>query len=74
MGLSNITDRDVLEGLEAAVHPDVDGGADGGGPPIKGVGDGQEAVGPNGEELPVIRSRCGQRLVDLKQLTGHRRL
>lgn len=41
------TDRDALEELEASVQPDVDGGADGGGPTVEGVGDHQEVVRPD---------------------------
>lgn len=66
------TDRDVLERLEAAIHPDVDGGADGGGLTVKGVGYNQEVVRSHGEELPVIRSGCGQSLVHFKHLTGRK--
>lgn len=62
------TDRDALEGLEAAVQPDVDGGADGSGLTIEGVGDHQEVVWSNGEELPVVCPGRGQSLVHLKQL------
>ena len=31
------TDRDILEGLEGAFQPDIDGGANGGGLTIEGV-------------------------------------
>lgn len=62
------TDRDVLEGLEASGQPDVDGGAEGGASSVEGVGHHQEMIRPHGEELPVIRSRCGQSLVHLKEL------
>lgn len=67
------SDRDVLERLESAIHPDVDGGADGGGLTVKSVGYNQEVVRSNGEELPVIRSGCGQTLVHLKHLTRQKR-
>lgn len=66
------TDRDALEGLEAAIQPDVDGGADGGGPTIEGVGDHEEVVRSDREELPVVRPGRGQSLIHLKQLEGQR--
>lgn len=70
--MSSNTDRDFLESLEAAVHPDIDSGADCGGLTVKGVGDNQEVVRPNSEELPVISSRRGQSLVHFKHLTGRK--
>lgn len=62
------TNRDVLEGLETPVQPDVDGGADGGGPTVKAVCHHQEMIRSDGEELPVVRAGRGQSLVGLKQL------
>lgn len=67
------TDRNALEELEAAIQPDVDGGADGSDLPIEGVGNNQEVVCSNGEKLPVICPRSGQGLVYLKQLKGWER-
>lgn len=62
------TDRNALEVLEAAIQPDVDAGADHGGPTVEGVGYHQEVVRSNREELPVISSGRGQSLVHLEEL------
>lgn len=64
------TDRDVLEGLEAAIQPHIYGGADGSDLTVEGICNDQEVVWPNREELPVICPRCGQSLVNLKELNG----
>lgn len=64
------THQDFLEGLETSVQPDIDSGADDGRLTIEGVGNRQEVVWPNCEELPVVRSGRGQSLVHLKQLMG----
>lgn len=59
---------DCLEHLEASVYPNIDNRVDGCGHSIKGIGNHQEVVGPNREELPVVRPRCWQQLVNLKGL------
>lgn len=58
-----------LERLKASIDPNVDDGVDRSGDAVEGIGDHQEMVRSNSEELPVVGSRCRQQLVNLKGLS-----